>query len=321
MSERNLFDESELDERERTADGLCDEVHAGRAEAEEQTLKDKIEEVLKTLTYRECEIIKLRYPLDGGYIFKLEEVGRVFKVPATRVRQILKKAIRKLQHPVRSRHLEGFLNTLAAEDLSTSEGRLLEKVFGVSAARWPPSFFHFATSERCQDAFISWLIAWGHRNHRAVNGPLHRTGVFLLGRLLDLHGVEPPAEYTDLKIRKYKRIDILVEVNEDIVLLIEDKVEFSEQPGQLEGYLRIVRKDFKELTPVPVYLKTGDQLDYSPIENAGWKCFVRQQLLEVLEYGKQRGVESDIFRDFHSRLRQMETDARRRQARGFLPCR
>jgi len=74
-----------------------------------EMLKDKIEQVLSTLTYREREIIKLRYGLGDGYTYTLEEVGRKFKVTRERVRQIEAKALRKLQHPVRSRKLEGFL--------------------------------------------------------------------------------------------------------------------------------------------------------------------------------------------------------------------
>jgi RNA polymerase primary sigma factor len=74
-----------------------------------EMLKDKIGQVLSTLTYREREIIKLRYGLGDGYTYTLEEVGRKFKVTRERVRQIEAKALRKLQHPVRSRKLEGFL--------------------------------------------------------------------------------------------------------------------------------------------------------------------------------------------------------------------
>jgi RNA polymerase primary sigma factor len=78
-----------------------------------EMLKDRIEEVLKTLTYREREIIKLRYGIGDGYTYTLEEVGKIFKVTRERVRQVEAKAIRKLQHPVRSRKLEGFLeNTM-----------------------------------------------------------------------------------------------------------------------------------------------------------------------------------------------------------------
>jgi len=74
-----------------------------------EMLKDRIEDVLKTLTYREREIIKLRYGIGDGYTYTLEEVGRIFKVTRERVRQVEAKAIRKLQHPVRARKLEGFL--------------------------------------------------------------------------------------------------------------------------------------------------------------------------------------------------------------------
>jgi len=79
------------------------------AAASSEMLKDKIDQVLKTLTYREREIIKLRYGLGDGYSYTLEEVGRIFKVTRERVRQIEAKAVRKLQHPVRSRQLEGFV--------------------------------------------------------------------------------------------------------------------------------------------------------------------------------------------------------------------
>ena len=77
-----------------------------------EMLKDRIEEVLKTLTYREREIIKLRYGIGDGYTYTLEEVGKIFRVTRERVRQVEAKAIRKLQHPVRSRKLEGFLDNV-----------------------------------------------------------------------------------------------------------------------------------------------------------------------------------------------------------------
>jgi len=78
--------------------------------ASSDMLKDRIEAVLKTLTYREREIIKLRYGIGDGYTYTLEEVGKIFKVTRERVRQVEAKAIRKLQHPVRARKLQGFLD-------------------------------------------------------------------------------------------------------------------------------------------------------------------------------------------------------------------
>jgi len=76
-------------------------------------LKDRIESLLKTLTYREREIIRLRYGLTDGYTYTLEEVGRIFRVTRERVRQIEAKAVKKLQHPVRSKQLETFLESMS----------------------------------------------------------------------------------------------------------------------------------------------------------------------------------------------------------------
>lgn len=87
-----------------------DEVDSPVASATQEMLKDRIDMILKTLSYREREIIKLRYGIGDGYTYTLEEVGRIFKVTRERVRQVEAKAIRKLQHPVRSRRLEGFLD-------------------------------------------------------------------------------------------------------------------------------------------------------------------------------------------------------------------
>ena len=78
--------------------------------ATHEMLKDKLDQILQTLTFREREIIKLRYGMGDGYTYTLEEVGKVFKVTRERVRQIEAKAVRKLQHPVRARKLQGFLD-------------------------------------------------------------------------------------------------------------------------------------------------------------------------------------------------------------------
>ncbi|MAC76196.1 MAG: RNA polymerase subunit sigma-70, partial [Phycisphaerae bacterium] len=73
-------------------------------------LRQRINDVLRTLTYREREILKLRYGIGDGYTYTLEEVGRIFKVTRERVRQVESKAIRKLQHPIRRQRLSNFLN-------------------------------------------------------------------------------------------------------------------------------------------------------------------------------------------------------------------
>ncbi|RKX43256.1 MAG: RNA polymerase sigma factor RpoD [Verrucomicrobia bacterium] len=73
-------------------------------------LKEKIGDVLETLTAREQEVLTLRFGLVDGYPRTLEEVGRKFNVTRERIRQIEAKALRKMRHPTRIRKLEGFLD-------------------------------------------------------------------------------------------------------------------------------------------------------------------------------------------------------------------
>jgi RNA polymerase primary sigma factor len=72
-------------------------------------LKDRITDVLHTLTEREQEVLTLRFGLADGYSRTLEEVGKKFNVTRERIRQIEAKALRKMRHPTRIRKLEGFL--------------------------------------------------------------------------------------------------------------------------------------------------------------------------------------------------------------------
>jgi RNA polymerase primary sigma factor len=75
-----------------------------------EALKQRLESVMNDLSYREREIIRLRYGLTDGYAYTLEEVGKIFSVTRERVRQIESKAVRKLQQPYRTRALVGFLD-------------------------------------------------------------------------------------------------------------------------------------------------------------------------------------------------------------------
>ncbi len=72
-------------------------------------LKEKIKDVLESLTERERQVLEQRFGLVDGYSRTLEEVGRQFKVTRERIRQIEAKALRKMRHPTRIRQLEGFL--------------------------------------------------------------------------------------------------------------------------------------------------------------------------------------------------------------------
>jgi RNA polymerase primary sigma factor len=73
-------------------------------------LKEKTAEVLRTLNPREEKIIRMRFGLEDGSQHTLEEVGLTFQVTRERIRQIEAKALRKLRHPSRARHLSAFVD-------------------------------------------------------------------------------------------------------------------------------------------------------------------------------------------------------------------
>ena len=73
-------------------------------------LREKIVDVLDSLTEREQRVLSLRFGLADGYSRTLEEVGKQFKVTRERIRQIEAKALRKMRHPTRIRQLHGFLD-------------------------------------------------------------------------------------------------------------------------------------------------------------------------------------------------------------------
>ncbi len=77
--------------------------------AYQSLLKEKLEEILSTLSPREARILRLRFGLDDGRIYTLEEVGQKFGLTRERIRQIEGRALRQLRHPMRARQLKDYL--------------------------------------------------------------------------------------------------------------------------------------------------------------------------------------------------------------------
>ncbi|MSU66567.1 MAG: RNA polymerase sigma factor RpoD [Opitutus sp.] len=94
-------------------------------------LREKIIDVLDTLTERERRVLSLRFGLVDGYSRTLEEVGKQFKVTRERIRQIEAKALRKMRHPTRIRQLHGFFD---AEQIDNAQNLLK-----VAATARPPA--------------------------------------------------------------------------------------------------------------------------------------------------------------------------------------
>src|SRR5471032_2353848 len=83
-------------------------------------LREKLSDVLTTLTERERKILEMRFGLLDGYERTLEEIGKMYNVTRERIRQIEAKALRKLRHPTRVRHLQGFLEGAEPEMATTA---------------------------------------------------------------------------------------------------------------------------------------------------------------------------------------------------------
>jgi RNA polymerase primary sigma factor len=78
--------------------------------AARELLKEQVQNALAVLTERERQVLEMRFGLVDGKDHTLEEVGKYFNVTRERIRQIEAKALRKLRHPTRSRHLRDYLS-------------------------------------------------------------------------------------------------------------------------------------------------------------------------------------------------------------------
>jgi RNA polymerase primary sigma factor len=113
VSWRPLSLESPVGEEEDTELGAFvedDSTPTPTQSAYQNLLHEKIEEVLSTLSPREARILRLRFGLHNGRPYTLEEVGQKFGLTRERIRQIEGKALRRLRHPRRSRHLKDYLS-------------------------------------------------------------------------------------------------------------------------------------------------------------------------------------------------------------------
>jgi len=99
------------EESSQLGDFIEDETMPGPVDAAaRELLKEQVQNALSVLTERERQVLEMRFGLRDGKDYTLEEVGRHFKVTRERIRQIEAKALRKLRHPTRSRHLRDYLS-------------------------------------------------------------------------------------------------------------------------------------------------------------------------------------------------------------------
>lgn len=101
---------------------------------EQAVCAEVIRAVLRTLMWREREVLVLRYGLNDGYIYTLKEVGRIFRITREQVRQIEAKAINKLRRPVRASRLRPFIEPKDSATIPQKQTKPIVSLF----ARTPP---------------------------------------------------------------------------------------------------------------------------------------------------------------------------------------
>ena len=170
----------------------------------------------------------------------------------------------------------------------------------------PPNFFDYATNELSQDAFICWLIKWSENTN---DTKLRDLGRRFVNALMSKCGGPEIKKISKAEVTMQdNRIDVLARINNEYVLLIEDKTYSDKKSGnQLQDYWNAVidgKTEFKETSEeklFAIFLKTGNQSLHSKLEierEYKYKFFGRDDFLEVLKSYKDDKGDNTIVLDF-----------------------
>ncbi|MBL4561822.1 MAG: PD-(D/E)XK nuclease family protein [Labilibaculum sp.] len=166
-----------------------------------------------------------------------------------------------------------------------------------------PNIFNYATSELSQDAFIAWLLSWANKAYKPENKKLHLLGLDFLRSLLAKQNIEI-SEISNLEIKtQFHKIDVFVSFrmdNKHYGVIIEDKVHTIDHNNQLERYINKIKELNSETVIVPVYFKTGYQVNLTRIIANGYHHYTVKDLHNVLTQTKVSQLNNDVLTQYHS---------------------
>jgi len=168
-----------------------------------------------------------------------------------------------------------------------------------------PNLFKIATKELSQDGFITWLLQWADVEHAQLNKNLNETAKDFVRMLIG-----ETSDYQINKVeakRQWKNIDIIGKINNEYVIVIEDKTVSGQHSGQLERYKIITNQHYPEHKIVFNYLKTGNESAHTlkDVFDSNYKIIDRRLILDVLN---KREVSNEIFIDFKEYLTIIEEE-------------
>ena len=168
-----------------------------------------------------------------------------------------------------------------------------------------PNLFNYATSELSQDAFLLWLLEWANPSNSEYDPELHLTSKVFLRRIID---VDDEFDIKSVVCKKQQyHIDVLAIVNNEIAVIIEDKINTQEHGNQIARYRQQLETALGSQYDIKcVYLKTVNECLTNLRKNAdsgNFKIFMRRDLLSILEKSDSDNV---ILRDFVSRIKFIE---------------
>ncbi|MDR2652887.1 MAG: PD-(D/E)XK nuclease family protein [Prevotellaceae bacterium] len=168
-----------------------------------------------------------------------------------------------------------------------------------------PNIFQIATKELSQDGFFTWLLQWADNRNAQYNQELHETAQNFIRFLLD-----KTADFQITKVeavRQRENIDIWAEVNDNILIIIEDKTNTGEHSDQLSRYKEIAQKwcDKNKRQLVCLYLKTGSEAKSSlkKVSKNGYMIIDRTKLLSFFN---NYYIQNDIYTDLVEKLNKIE---------------
>ncbi len=164
-----------------------------------------------------------------------------------------------------------------------------------------PNIFSWATSELSQDAFICWLLSWSKEEYKESNPALYSRARKFLDFIIFPERNPDDFQVETIEIRKnYKKIDVLVNINNKLVFLIENNVDTQKHDNQLKRYSDEIQVEFRKHQILKIYFKTDYiwKIEKIDVEENGYKTIDLIQVKDLLI--EDSG--SDIYDDFCSNI-------------------